>query len=133
MLRRMRSRRFVVPTLVATVLLLASCSPAEFAREQTAADRPDSVVDGSGDRIDVATLRYVGTADEYDVYLARGSDDSETLCLSLVLDDVWQSTDCEHDAVSVRISASASVAADLSHRGGEYREMISENVWVVRK
>ena len=132
-MRRMRSRRFVVPTLVVTVLLLAACSPAEFAREQTAADRPDSVVDGSGDRIDVATLRYVGTADEYDVYLARGSDDSGTLCLSLVLDEVWQSTDCERDYVSVQISDSASVAAEINHRGGENRQMLSENVWISRK
>lgn len=129
----MRSRRFVVPTLLATVLLLTSCSPAEFAREQTAADRPDSVVDGAGGGIDVATLRYVGKADEYDVYLSRASDDGDSLCLSLVLDDVWQNTECERDFVSVRISDSASVAADLSHRGGEGRIMISENVWVSSK
>ncbi|MCR2827787.1 hypothetical protein, partial [Microbacterium sp. zg.Y909] len=98
-----------------------------------AADRPDSVVDGSADRIDVGTLRYVGNADDFDVYLARASDNSETLCLSLVLDDVWQSTDCGRDSVSVRISDSASVAAEIDHRGGEGREMISENVWVARK
>ncbi|MCR2799610.1 hypothetical protein QNO21_10785 [Microbacterium sp. zg-Y818] len=130
----MSSRRFVAPGLVATVFLLTACSPpAEFAREQTAADRPDSVVDGSADRIDVGTLRYVGNADDFDVYLARASDNSETLCLSLVLDDVWQSTDCGRDSVSVRISDSASVAAEIDHRGGEGREMISENVWVARK
>ncbi len=132
----MKSRRFVALTVVATVLLLASCSPpAEFAREQTAADRPASVVDGSADKIDVATLRYVGKADEYDVYLARASDDSETLCLSLVLDGVWQSTDCGKpgDIVSVPISDTAHVQAEVNHRGGEDRELISENVWVGRK
>ena len=129
----MSSRRFVVPTLVATVLLLASCSPAEFARAQTAEDRPDSVVDGSAGKVDVATLRYVGMADEYDVYFARGSDDGATLCLSLVLDAVWQSTDCERDYVSVRISDSASVQAEINHRGGEVRDMISDNVWISRK
>ena len=123
----------MVPTLLATVLLLTSCSPAEFARGQTAADRPDSVVDGAGDDIDVATLRYVGKADEYDVYLSRASDDGDSLCLSLVLDDVWQNTECERDFVSVRISDSAKVVADLSHRGGEARIMISENVWVSSK
>ena len=132
----MRSRRFVAPALVATVLLLTSCSPpAEFAREQTPADRPDSVVDGSADEVDAATLRYVGKADEYDVYLARASDDSEALCLSLVLDDVWQSTDCAPpgDYASVRISDIASVVAGFNHRGGEGREMISENVWISSK
>ncbi|MCK6079449.1 hypothetical protein KZX37_02300 [Microbacterium sp. EYE_5] len=81
----------------------------------------------------MATLRYVGKADAYDVYLARGSDDADTLCLSLVLGGVWQGIECEEDAVSIRISDSASVAADLSHRGGEVRDMISENVWVSRK
>lgn len=131
----MSSRRLLAPTLVATVLLLTSCSPpAEFARAQTAADRPDSVVDGSADKIDVATLRYVGMADEYDVYLARASDDSETLCLSLALDDVWQSTHCgPGDYVSVPISNTAHVQAEINYRGGEDREMISENVWVGRK
>lgn len=125
----------MVPTLVATALLLTSCSsPAEFAREQTAADRPDSVVDGSAHKIDVETLRYVGKADEYDVYLARASDDSETICLSLVLDDVWQSTDCgPGDFVSVPISDTAHVEAEINHRGGEDRELISENVWIGRK
>lgn len=131
----MSSRRFVAPALVATVVLLTSCSPpAEFAREQTAADRPNSVVDGSAEKIDVATLRYIGKADEYDVYLARASDDSETLCLSLVLDDVWQSTDCgPGDHVSVPISDSAQVEAEINHRDGEVREMISEDVWISRK
>ncbi|MCR2784593.1 MULTISPECIES: hypothetical protein [unclassified Microbacterium] len=129
----MSSRRFVAPTLVATVLFLTSCSAAEFAREQTAEDRPDSVVDGSAGEVDVATLRHVGKADEYDVYFARGSDDSGKLCLSLVLDEVWQSTDCERDYVSVEISDSASVAAEINHRGGEGREMLSENVWISRK
>ena len=129
----MNSRCLVAPTLVATALLLTSCSPAEFAREQTAEDRPDSVVDGSAGAVDVGTLRYVGEADEYDVYFARGFDDSAALCLSLVLDDVWQSTECERDLVSVRISNSASVTAEIDHRGGEIREMLSENVWVDRK
>ncbi len=131
----MRSRRFVAPALVASVLLLTSCSPpAEFAREQTAADRPDSVVDGADHQIDVASLRHVGKADEYAVYLARASDDGATLCLSLVLDDVWQSTDCGPGGyVSVPISDSAHVEAEINHRGGELREMISENVWISRK
>ncbi|WP_431801382.1 hypothetical protein [Microbacterium sp. bgisy203] len=121
--------------MVATVLLLSACAPpAEFAREQTAADRPDSVVDGSVGKVDVATLRHVGNADAYDVYLARASNDSETLCLTLVLDGVWQRTDCgPGDFVSVRISDTASVAAEINHRGGEGREMISENVWISRK
>jgi len=131
---RMSSRRCVAPALVATVLLLTSCSPlAEFAREQTPADRPDSVVEGSANELDVATLRYVGKADAYDVYLARASDGGDTLCLSLVLDDVWQSTDCSRGSVSVPISDSAHVEAEINHRGGEVREMISENVWVSRK
>lgn len=129
----MSSRRFVVPTLLAAALLLTACAPAEFAREQTAADRPASVVDGAAGEIDVATLRHVGQADGCEVYLSRASGDSEWLCLSLALDQVWQSTDCERYAVSVRISPSASVVADLSHRGGEGREMISENVWISRK
>lgn len=131
--RVMSSRRFVVPALAVTAVMLTACAPAEFAREQTAEDRPDSVVEGSAGDVDVATLRYVGKADAYDVYLARGSDDADTLCLSLVLGGVWHSTECEEDAVSIRISDSASVAADLSHRGGEVRDMISENVWVSRK
>ena len=129
----MSSRRFVAPALVATALVLASCTPAEFARAQTAVDRPDAVVEASADEIDVATLRYVGKADSYDVYFARGFDDSEMLCLSLMLDDEWQRTDCERDFVSIRISRSASVAAEINHRGGEVRDMLSENVWVSRK
>ncbi len=129
----MNSRRLVVPALVAAVLLLTACSPAEFAREQTAADRPASVVGGSAGKVDVASLRHVGRADGYDVYLARGSDDSETLCLSLAVDGQWQSTDCSRSFVSVRISNSASVQAEVSHRGGEERDMLSENVWVARK
>ncbi len=84
-------------------------------------------------KIDPKTLRYVGQADEYDVYFARGADDGETLCLSLVLNDEWQSTDCEPGYVSVSISDSASVHAELNHRGGEIRDMLSENVWVSRK
>lgn len=35
--------------------------------------------------------------------------------------------------MSIRISDSASVAADLSYRSGEVRDMISDNVWVNRK
>ena len=74
---RIMRRRVAAVVLAATSMLLTSCSaPAEFAREQTAADRPDAVVDGAAGRIDVATLRYVGTAEVYDVYLARASDDA---------------------------------------------------------
>lgn len=129
----MRLRRTAVPVLAATALLLTACAPTEFDREQTAADRPDSVVDGAGDQIDVATLRYVGMADEYDVYLARAADGGDALCLSLTLDDVWQTTECERDYVSIRLSDTASVDADLSYRSGEDRDMISDNVWVGRK
>lgn len=129
----MSLRRIALPVLAASALLLTACAPTEFAREQTAADRPDAVVDGADGAIDVATLRYVGKADAYDVYLARAADDSESLCLSLAIDDAWQTTECARDAVSVRISDSASVAADLSYRGGEDRGMISDNVWVNRK
>ncbi len=129
----MSLRRAALPALAATALLLTACTPAEFAREQTAADRPDSVVAGADGSVDVATLRYVGKADAYDVYLARAADDSERLCLSLTLDDVWQTTECEWDAVSVRISDTASVVADLNYRSGEGRDMISDNVWVSRK
>ncbi len=129
----MNSRWLLVPTLATIVLLMTGCSPAEFAREQTGKDRSDAVIDASGGMIDVKTLRYVGQADEYEVYFAQGSEDSGTLCLSLVLDDEWRSTDCEPDYVSVPISDSASVKAELNHRGGEVRDMLSENVWVVRK
>ena len=129
----MSLRRTALPALAATALLLTACAPTEFDREQTAADRPDSVVDGADGQIDVATLRYVGKADDYDVYLARAADDDEWLCLSLALDDVWQSTKCEWDYVSIKISDTASVAADLDYRSGEDRDMISDNVWVGRK
>lgn len=80
--RVMSSRRVVVPALAVTALLLTACAPAEFARQQTAEDRPESVVDGAAGDVDLATLRYVGKADAYDVYLARGSHDADTLCLS---------------------------------------------------
>lgn len=129
----MSLRRTALPVLAAAALLLTACAPTEFGREQTAADRPDAVVDGADGAIDVATLRYVGKADAYDVYLARAADDGDSLCLSLTVDDAWQTTECARDAVSVRISDSASVAADLSYRGGEDRDMISDNVWVNRK
>jgi len=129
----MSLRRTALPLLAATALLLTACSPAEFGREQTAADRPDSVVTGAEGKLDVATLRYVGKADAYDVYLSRAADDGDALCLSLTLDDVWQTTECERDYVSIPISDSASVAADLSYRSGEVRDMISDNVWVTRK
>lgn len=133
MFRCMNSRRVVVPALVATVLLMTGCSPAEFARTQTAEDRPHAVVDASEGMIEVTTLRYVGQADDYDVYFARGLDDSGTLCLSLVLDDEWQGTDCERGSVSVPISNGAHVEVGLNYRGGAEREMLSENVWVGRK
>ena len=129
----MSLRRTTLPVLAATALLLTGCAPAEFAREQTAADRPESVVAGADGAVDVSTLRYVGKADDYDVYLARAATDSEWLCLSLTLDDVWQTTTCEWDAVSVRINNTASVVADLDYRSGEGRDMISDNVWVSRK
>ncbi|MFI8633599.1 hypothetical protein ACIGEP_13485 [Microbacterium sp. NPDC077663] len=129
----MSLRRATLPTLAAIALLLTACSPAESAREQTVADRPESVVTGADGQIDVATLRYVGKADDYDVYLARAADDDGSLCLSLALDDVWQTTECEPDYVSIRISDTASVNADLSYRSGEERDMISDNVWVSRK
>ncbi|OAH49859.1 hypothetical protein [Microbacterium oleivorans] len=129
----MSLRRTALPVLAVIALLLTACAPTEFAREQTAGDRPDSVVDGADGAIDVTTLRYVGQADDYDVYLARAADDSESLCLSLAIDDAWQTTECARDYVSVPISDSASVAADLSYRGGEDRDMISDNVWVNRK
>lgn len=129
----MNLRRTALPAVAATALLLTACAPAEFAREQSAADRPESVITGADGKVDVATLRYVGKADAYDVYLARAADDGDSLCLSLTLEDVWQTTECEEDYVSIRISDSASVAADLSHRGGEVRDMISDNVWVNRK
>ena len=129
----MTLRRIALPVLAATALLLTACAPTEFDREQTATDRPDSVVDGADGAIDVATLRYVGKADAYDVYLARAAGDGDSLCLSLTLDDAWQTTACARDSVSVRISDSASVAADLSYRSGEDRDMISDNVWVNRK
>lgn len=129
----MRRRRLLATTLAATTLAMTACSPAEFAREQQPADRPKSVVDGAADQIDVTTLRHVGKADEYDIYLARGSEDHETLCLSLVVDDLWRATDCEWDYVSVPISDSANVAASIDYRGGEDREMISDNVWITRK
>lgn len=129
----MTLRRTALVVLAVTALLLTACSPPEFAREQTAADRPEPVITGADGSIDVATLRYVGKADAYDVYLARAADDGDSLCLSLTLDDVWQTTECEEDYVSIRISDSASVAADLSYRSGEVRDMISDNVWVNRK
>ncbi len=129
----MTPRRIALPVLAASALLLTACAPTEFAREQTAADRPDAVVDGADGAIDVATLRYVGNADAYDVYLARAAGDGDSLCLSLTLDDAWQTTACARDSISVRISDSASVAADLSHRNGEVRDMLPDNVWVNRK
>lgn len=129
----MNTRRVLSTALFAMVFLLMGCAPAEFSRAQTVEDRPASVVEGAGDKIDTATLRHVGKADEYDVYFARGADDPETLCLSLALGDVWQRTECAEDAVSVRISDIASVNAEFNFRGGEGREMLSENVWVSSK
>lgn len=129
----MNPRRFLATALFTLLFLLMGCAPAEFSRAQTTADRPASVLKGAADAIDVSTLRYIGKADAYDVYLARASDDRDTLCLSLALDHVWQRTECAWDAVSVGISRTASVTAEFNHRGGEEREMLSANVWISRK
>ncbi|MDJ1115328.1 hypothetical protein [Microbacterium dauci] len=129
----MTARRVCAPALLAAVFLLMGCAPAEFAREQTAADRPAFVLDGAGDAIDESTLRYVGVADGYDVYFALGADNRDTLCLTLAVGDVWQSTDCAHDHVSVRLGPAVSVSAEFNYRSGEGREMLSQNVWVNRK
>jgi hypothetical protein len=129
----MTSRRVLMTVLYATVFLLMGCAPAEFARQQTAADHPGFVLDGAGDEIDESTLRYVGVADGYDVYFALGADDRDSLCLTLAVGGVWQSTDCARDHVSVRLSPAASVSAEFNYRGGEGREMLSQNVWVNRK
>lgn len=130
----MNRRRFALPALAATALLLAACTPAEFAREQTPEDRPDAVVAASAGEVDVDSLRYVGKADDFDVYFSRGADDEETLCLSLVLDGEWQSTACGRGNVSARVSDSASVNAAINYpQGGQDPEKLSDNVWVSRK
>lgn len=130
------SHRAVALLSLAAVFALTACSPGglpEFDREQVAADRPDTITAVSGDGIDVASLRHVGDAEGYEVYLARGAEDREILCLALVRDDAWESTHCGMQAVSVEVAPGVRIATNTFRPGGEVREPISESVWISRK
>lgn len=130
------ARRPALPLLAVIALTVTGCASTampEFDRVQVPADRPEVVVESSEDALDAASLRYIGDAEGYDVYLARGAEDDEVLCLSLVRDGGWDSTSCGLHGVSVGIRPGVAVATSSDRLGGEMREMITESVWISRK
>ncbi len=90
-------------------------------------------MESSEDVLDAASLRYIGEAEGYDVYLARGAEDDEVLCLSLVRDGGWDSTSCGLHGVPVGIRPGVAVATSSDRLDGEMREMITKSVWISRK
>jgi hypothetical protein len=81
--------------LLSSALLLAGCTSTsipEFETTQTARDIPTdpAAVDG----VDPATTRFVGNVEESDLYLARGEEDPDSLCLIQVRDGKWEQTGC---------------------------------------
>lgn len=125
-----------VVAVAGVALLLTACAPSgfpEFEREQVASDRPDVVVDFSTGELDVETLRYVGEAEGYEVYLSRGAEGGTSLCLTLVQDDAWQTSACgEMDQIGIQVGESAAINASADDHTGEGRDYISDSVWVSR-
>jgi hypothetical protein len=74
-------------------VLLAGCTSTsipEFETTRTARDIPadPAAVDG----VDPATTRFVGSVEGSDLYLARGEEDPDSLCLIQVSDGTWEQT-----------------------------------------
>lgn len=81
--------------LLFSALLLAGCTSTsipEFETTQTADDIPTdpAAVDG----VDPATTRFVGRVEGSDLYLARGDEDPDSICLIQVRDGKWEQTGC---------------------------------------
>lgn len=81
--------------------LLVGCTaaieqPAEFAREQTARDRPPVEPSDADSTIDAESTRFVGEAEGYDLYLARPMEWDDGICVVFVdaSTDKWYSTAC---------------------------------------
>ena len=134
--QRMRRRRRAVLVLMGA-FVLTSCttqqpSYPEFARDQTDADRPSAIVDGTDSLIDVASLRHVGDVDGYEVYLARGRDAPDTICIAIVKDDVWESTGCGGDRITLTTRSGIEIEASSFQPQDDRNDALSESVRIVR-
>lgn len=135
--QRMRRRGYVVAGVVVVLAFgFTSCAaqqPAfpEFSREQTAADLPAAIVESGEDIVELDSVRHVGDVDGYDLYLARGREAENAICVAIVKDGAWESTGCGSDGVTVTTRSGAKVeAGGLS--GADETKALSDSVRVVR-
>lgn len=130
----MERRLFASVIAVAAVFVLASCTapdPPEFDRAQTDDDRPNALSSAT-DEVRPDSIRRAGDVDGLEIFLARGTESDDQLCVLLVRDDVWESMSCGQLGVGIetpdgtRIEAgSFSFPVDSGHRD------ISESVRVL--
>lgn len=100
----------------------------EFDREQVATDVPDAILRSGDDSLDPDTLRHVGDVDGYALYLARGREAENTICVAIVKDDVWESTGCGTDGITVTTRSGAKIEAGPRL---DDRNALSESVRIV--
>lgn len=103
----------------------------EFSREQTAADLPQALAESGDGSVDLATVRHVGDVDGYDVYLARGREAENTICVAIVKDGEWESTGCGGNGVTVTTRSGAKVEAGGIRTGEDEENALSDSVRVV--
>lgn len=115
--------------LMSTSCAALQLSYPEFSREQTAADLPNAIVESGDDSVDLDTLRHVGDVDGYDVYLARGGEAQNTICIAVVKDDVWESTGCGSDRIALTTRSGTEIEAGGLQPDDE--NALSESVRIV--
>lgn len=69
--------------------------------------------------------------DGYDVYLARGREAENTICVAIVKDGEWESTGCGGNGVTVTTRSGAKVEAGGIRTGEDEENALSDSVRVV--
>lgn len=100
----------------------------EFSREQTVADLPGAIVESGEDIVHLDSVRHVGG---YDLYLARGREAENTICIAIVKDGAWESTGCGSDGVTVTTRSGAKVEAG-GQSGAHETNALSDSVSILR-
>jgi len=129
MRRRVCAVLVVMATLTSTSCAALQPSCPEFSREQTAADLPNAIVESGDDSVDLDTLRHVGDVDGYDVYLARGREAQNTICIVVMKDDAWESTGCGSDRITLTTRSGTEIEAGGLQPDDE--NALSESVRIV--
>ncbi len=120
-------------------VLLVGCAaqqPAEFAREQTARDRPPAEPSDADSTIDAESTRFVGEAEGYDLYLARPMEWDDGICVVFVdaSTDEWYSTACgAGDGVGAELPSGTRVeVGNFQYQDAAERTQLSDSVALLK-